>query len=196
MTDPNTRIERAIAQLGSEYEPPADWQSKVLAAIDREERPRPVAPRRRWWWFAIPAAALAPAALLIWLRLSTAPLAVVVELDRSDPAPAQRTRGPASDADGVHRVPPGTRVRLAARGGDGHRALWVYRDGRDLVAACPGASCSGTGVSLVLDRLGRYQVFALDAPSPLPAPSGDYDHDLAAATAAGATQRQQVIEVE
>jgi hypothetical protein len=167
MSDPSTRLERAIEQLGAEHEPPPGWEAKVLAAV----APRP----RRWfasrWWFAVPAvAAIAVAVVLVPWRPDPAALAVSAERVPS----TETTRGGAGE------------IRAAVRGGTGTRALWVYRDRQELVAACPGHSACRTvdgaiRLELAIDRGGHYQVLALSAPGPLPAPSGSYEIDLAAA---------------
>jgi hypothetical protein len=179
MSDPSmTRLERAIEQLGAEHEPPPGWQAKVLAAV---------APRRRtrWWWFAVPAAlaaAVAIALVPLWPRRDGLTLV------------AERVPGPR-----VMRGDSG-QIRATARGGDGHLAIWVYRNGHDLVAVCPGhAACrsadDGLRLDLPVERLGTYQIVALTSATALPAPIGSYDGDLAAATAAGATSKLQELDV-
>jgi hypothetical protein len=167
MTDPSTRLERAIEQLGAEHEPPPGWQAKVLAAV----APKP----RRWfasrWWFAVPAvAAIAIGVVLVPWHPEPPPLVVSAELV----APAFATRGGNGE------------IHAAARGGTGNRALWVYRDRQELVAACPGHAACRTAdgalrLDVAIDRSGRYQVLALSAAGPLPVPSGSYEIDLAAA---------------
>ena len=90
MSDPTTRLEQAIEQLGADLEPPPGWEARVLAAVE---------PRRRSWlargWFAIPAvAAIALVAVLLPRSLSRAPepLALSAELV----AGSQVTRGPSA----------------------------------------------------------------------------------------------------
>jgi hypothetical protein len=181
MSDPITRLEQAIEQLGADLEPPPGWEARVLAAVE---------PRRRSWlargWLAIPAvAAIALVAVLLPRSLSRAPepLALSAELV----AGSQVMRGPSA-------------LRAIARGGDGHRAIWIYRDGRELTAACPGhPACerSGGALRIVLDPvpIGRYQIIALSSASALPAATGSPDHDLAAAIDAGASWKLQELEV-
>lgn len=183
MTDSNKRLEHAIEQLGADLEPPPGWEARVLAAVE----PR----RRSGWargWLAIPAlAAIALALVLVLvprvLRREPAPLVVSAELATG----SQEMRGPSG-------------LRAVARGGEGHRAIWIYRDGRELVAQCPGhPACqrSGDALSLVLDiaPIGNYQVIALSSAAALPAATGSLERDLEAATAAGATWKHQELEV-
>lgn len=181
MSDPITRLEQAIEQLGADLEPPPGWEARVLAAVE---------PRRRPWfargWFAIPAiAAIALVAVLLprSARRAAEPLALSAELV----AGAQVMRGPSA-------------LRAIARGGDGHRAIWIYRDGRELAAACPGhPACEITGDALriVLDPvpIGSYQIIALSSAAALPATTGSPDRDLAAAQDAGASWKLQELEV-
>ena len=149
-----------------------------------------VEPRRRSWfargWFAAPAlAAIALVAVLLprSAHRASEPLALSAELV----AGAQVMRGPSA-------------LRATARGGDGHRAIWIYRDGRELAAACPGhPACQTTGGALriVLDPvpIGSYQIIALSSAAALPAATGSPDRDLAAAQDAGATWKLQELEV-
>ena len=181
MSDPSDRLERAIAQLGAEHEPPPGWEAKVLAAI---ESPRAAAPERRpWlrrWWPAIPTAVLAAAVLVLVLR-PTRPeaLKLVVATRAGDPS-----RGAMRGGDQLDDVPLGNLIDISVRGGE-HRAVWVYRDSARLVAACPrDASCETADGALRLvwkvDQIGRYQVVALTGSQALPEPTGDYERDLAA----------------
>lgn len=180
MTDPRTRLEHAIEQLGADLEPPPGWEGRVLAAV---------APRRRsglaWAWLAIPAvAAIALVAVVLprSTRRAPEPLALTAELTSSP----------------VMRGPSG--IRAIARGGEAHCAIRIYRDGRELVAACPGhpaCESSGDGLSIVLDTapIGNYQVIAVSSAAALPAATGSPEHDLAAAIDAGASTRLQELEV-
>jgi hypothetical protein len=181
MSDPITRLEQAIEQLGAGLEPPPGWEARVLAAVE---------PRRRSWfargWFAIPALA---AVVLVAVLLPRAahrapePLALSAELV----AGSQVMRGPSA-------------LRAIARGGKGHRAIWIYRDGRELAAACPGhpaCDSSGDALRIVLDPvpIGSYQIIALSSEAALPATTGSPDRDLAAAQDAGASWKLQELEV-
>ncbi len=182
MTDPNKRLEHAIEQLGADLEPPPGWEARVLAAVEPRRRP--------WWgrgWLAVPALAaiaLALAVVLIprALRHEPGPLVVSAELV----AGSQKVRGPSA-------------IRAVARGGEGHRAIWIYRDERELVAQCPGhpaCQSSDDALSLVLDvPIGNYQVIALSSAAALPAAASSPERDLGAATAAGATWQLRELEV-
>jgi hypothetical protein len=181
MSESSTRLERAIEQLGAGLEPPPGWEARVLAAVE---------PRRRSWlargWLAIPAvAAIALAAVLVPRspERESEPLALLAEPD----AGSQVMRGPSG-------------IRAVARGGEGHRAIWIYRDGRELVAACPGhraCQSAGDALSIVLDvaPIGSYQIIALSSTAALPVPAGSPEHDLAAAIDAGASWKLQELEV-
>lgn len=180
MTESSTRLERAIEQLGAGLEPPPGWEARVLAAIE---------PRRRSWlvrgWFAIPAlAAIALAVVLLpWPRREE-PLALSAELAPS----SQVMRGPSGA------------IRAIARGGKDPRVIWIYRDGHELVAACPGhraCQSSGDALSISLDDapIGHYQVVALSSAAVLPAPTGSYERDLEVAIEAGAIWKLQELEV-
>jgi hypothetical protein len=181
MSDPSDRLERAIAQLGAEHEPPPGWEARVLAAIEPQ---RTAAPERRpWlrrWWPAIPTAVLAAAVLVLVLRPPRPEkLAVAFAVTAGDPS-----RGAMRGEQRSDDVTLGSRLDLAVRGGGGHRALWLYRDG-GLVAACPGdARCDTAGgaphLALTASQIGRYQIVVLTADAALPAPSGNYDRDVAA----------------
>lgn len=199
MSDPSDRLERAIAQLGAEHEPPAGWEARVLAAVEPRSAGSPGAPERRpWlrrWWPVIPSAVLAAAVLVLWLRpVKAEAVAVVFRIDRGDPSRGA-TRGTISARD----VPLGSQLDLGVRGGGEHRALWVYRDGKRLVVACPGdARCDAGGaprVVLTADQIGSYQAVALSSGTALPAPLGDYDRDMAALAKAGVDAAPQEFRV-
>jgi hypothetical protein len=173
MTGPHERIERAIAGLGTEHEPPVGWEARVLAAST---------PKRRWWLVAVPALALA------------AVIAIVIGV-RGDPAPKPFALAVAIEASGAvvrgTTAKPGDTVQATASGGAGHHAVWIYRGDRELVVACTGAKpCRAT-----LASVGTYTVVALIAKQPLPAPRGSLDDDLAAALSGGASHTTQKIEV-
>jgi hypothetical protein len=160
------------------------WEARVLAAVE----PAAVGPpRRRGWargWLAIPAiAAIAIGVVLLPRpRSAPAPLALSAELVTG----SQAVRGPSA-------------IRAVAGGGAGHRAIWIYRDGHELVAQCPGhPACRSTGdaLSLVLDvPVGSYQIIGLSSAAVVPAATGSPERDLAAATAGGASWKLQGLEV-
>jgi len=181
MIDPSTRLVRAIERLGADHQPPAGWQDRVVAAI---------AVRRRWWsrprrrWLAAPAVAALAIALVVARGPRRDPLTLTAAL-----VPGPR----------IMRGDSG-RIRAIARGGEGHRAIWLYRDRRELVAVCPGhAGCStgggGLQLELMVERIGGYQIAAVSSASALPAPTGDYEADRAAAATAGAAWQPAQLEV-
>lgn len=179
MTEPNgnsnERIEHAVAGLGAEHEPPAGWEARVLAATSERSRPR-------WWLLAIPAVAVAAViVLVIGLRGDPKPQALALAITVEDSGSVVRGT----------TAKPGDTVLATARGGAGHRAVWIYRGDRELVVACQGhAPCRAR-----LATVGTYTVIALTANVPLPIPTGSLDDDLAAALTAGASHKTEKIEV-
>lgn len=199
MNDPSTRLERAIAQLGAEHEPPAGWEARVLAAIEsKQPQPTPWAWLRRWWaGLAVPVLAAGAAILLIHVR-APRPLQVAFAIEKD---PTRVVRGGSADAsDHIVLVPLYSRLTLTAQGGTGHRALWVYRGERELVAACPGDSRCVPGdeprLVLPLDKIEQLQVLALSAEGALPTPIGRYDDDQAAAVSAHIVTSLKEFKVE
>lgn len=197
--EPITRIERALEQLGAEHEPPPGWEARVLAAVE----PRP---RRRWWWFAIPAFAVALAAVLLPPLWRSDGGALTIALDVV-PGPRSRGDGPTRGGDPTHgqaaavrHAAVNDRIHAGVHGGTGHRAIWVYRGETELIARCPGTGCSGGDrdvvVDVALDRIGTYRVVAIASDAALPVPTGAYDADLAAVIAAQATWKSEVVEAE
>jgi hypothetical protein len=181
MTAPILRLEAALAGLGAAYEPPWGWQTRVLAAV---EAPR----RRRGWWLALPAAAALALPLVLLRPPPEDPL--VFQMAVVPVGPQQR--GSAAQV--------GDRVHAQATGGDRYRAIWVYRDHRELVVACPGGPSCGalddtTAAEVTLRTLGAYEILALTSASPIPAPHGAYDADLAAAERAGAKIQHKYVTV-
>lgn len=195
MTDSDDRVTRALAQLGAEHEPPLGWESRVLAAISA---PVPARACRRWWYAVPAAAAVAIAAVLLVPRLLPRPDALALMIER-EPS-ATRLRGDPGDEARIV-VPLGGRIRVVARGGGRHHAIWVYRDATTLVARCPGdAACRRAGgqldMTLALPTIGTYQVVAWSSDNELPAPRGVYDADFAAATTGDATAKLRLVEVQ
>ena len=165
MTEPTARIEAALSHLGSEHEPPAGWEARVIAAA--------TAPRRRpWWLFATSALALAGAAV-VFASPGTPDPAVAFTLDASVENGRTVVRGESPHA--------GDLLRATAHGG-GYRAVWVYHHDQ-LVAACPGgAACRFIGDATIADvelSIGNYQIVALSSVVPLAPPRGAYDTDVA-----------------
>lgn len=89
---------------------------------------------------------------------------------------------------------------MVARGAH-HRAIWVYKDERELVASCPAPGavdaaravvaqraphCQVTGdtleLTLALPARGAYAVVTLGGASSLPTPTGALDADIDAAS--------------
>ena len=200
MNDSSTRLERAIAQLGAEHEPRAGWEARVLAAIEPKQPQRsPWAWLRRWWaGIAIPVLAAGAAILLIHLR-APKPLEVAYAIEKD---PTRVVRGGSAEArsDHIVVVPLYSRLVLSAEGGAGHRALWVYRGERELVAACPGDSRCAPGdeprLMLSVDKIEQLQVLALSSEGALPTPTGRYDDDHAAALDAHIVAKVKEFKVE
>lgn len=178
-----SRLESALEQLGAEHEPPPGWQTRVLAAIDE---PRGL----RRWWLALPVAAA---------------IAICLSLVPSSPEPPSRAL--ALRVDVVPTGPPmrgtaavvGNYVHARATGGDCYRAIWVYRNERELVVVCPGGlSCGSAGgattAGVTLLTVGSYTFVAVTSASPLPALQGSYDDDRAAAERSGAQVKSYTIE--
>ena len=180
MSDPNTRLEQVIVQLGADLEPAPGWEARVLAAVE---------PRRESWfargWLAIPIVTMA---LIVVLLLKSAhrptePLALSAALVPG----AQVMRGPSV-------------LCVIARGGNSHRTVRIYRYGYELVAVCPGhPACEATSdeLRIVLDSVlfGSYQIIVLSSPGALPAATGSMDRDIAAALDAGASWKMHEFEV-
>jgi hypothetical protein len=184
VTEPLSRIETALAQLGAEHEPSAGWEDKVLAQVEQGAWWR----RLVRWKIGLPIAAIAAAAIAIVLLIPRErPLALALDYRKS----GELFRGE------MHGV--GERMRAVATGGDGHRAVWVYCDDR-LVAACPGGSGCVTSddetvAEVVLKTAGRYAVVALTSRSPISAPGGAFDRDVAGAQQAGVMVRYEYVTV-
>jgi len=183
MITPIARLEAALEQIGAEHEPPWGWETRVLAVTG--QRP----PRRRWW-FAMQVVALAAIGLVFLPRPRPANHNLALEVIRDPSGPPVRGRSASV----------GCRVHVTATSGDRYRAIWVYRNEHELVAACPdGLSCQRSGdtttVDVTLQAIGSYTFVSVTSTSPLPEPRGSYDHDRAAAQEAGASIQHDVIEV-
>lgn len=180
------RLEDALRAAGSEHEPPAGWEDRVLAATigTRAAAPAPAPARRRarWWMFAAPALAMAAAAAvyLWWPRGGAAPpqqLALAITVEHGGPI----VRGTTAH--------PGDTLIVTATGGAAHRVVWVYRDDRELVTTCE-SSCR-----VPLTARGDYSVVAVSSDAPLPAPHGSLDEDVAAAAKLGAAYTIEPVAV-
>jgi hypothetical protein len=182
MTEPIARIEAALARLGAEHEPPAGWEARVLAAtVERK--------RARWWWLLpIPVAAIAVLGI------------VLIPSSRAPSKPALAIGFKRGEA--VHRGPSmivGDVMTVDASGDAAHRALWIYRDAR-LVLACPrDPRCRRADDKLIaelpLTSVGSYVIVALASRSSIPLPGGSYDEDVAAAQRAGAKVESDTVDV-
>jgi hypothetical protein len=184
------RLTAALPAAGANLVPPAGWEARVFAAI--------AAPPVPWWrrrlaWLLGPGLvlAMATALLLVWLRAPSptpGPLALAIAIESGG------TRRTDSAAVGDLLIAHGS-------GGAGHTAIWIYRDDRTLILACPGVDgCVGQQgelrASLRIDRPGRYQVVLLSAETSLPLPRGSLDTDLAAAErVSGAEHRIATMQV-
>jgi hypothetical protein len=201
VSDPIARLEAALARLGEDTAPPADWESRVLTTLaERSTGAAAWAPRRgRRCARSIDAlgavAVAAMIALVLWGRRPPVPSDLAIAVAWEPPATAVRTsammRGSTVHATATFRSPGDRRSH----------AIWVYRDHRELVAACADAagpeamsrqarSCehSATRLDLAfqLASSGHYTVVAVATESPL-YPGDGFDRDLAAAQRAGAT---------
>jgi hypothetical protein len=185
VTEPIARIEAALERLGAEHEPPAGWEARVLAQIGRAPWWR----RLIRWRIAIPIAAAAAVVVVIALRATPAQRELGLVLAYQDTGVVVRG--------GSHHV--GEILRATASGGRGHRAVWIYCEGR-LLVACPGgqrcrSSDDATIAELTLDTPGRYTIVALTSSAPLSTSGGILDGDVAAAQAAGASLTYEDVSV-
>jgi hypothetical protein len=146
--------------------------------------------RRRRMVYLVPILAAA-AAVAIWVGVRGSspgePIDFAVDIER----PGAATRG------GTVHV--GDVVRPTVRGA-AYRALWVYRDHREIVVACPGAAgCSSNGHQLMLElRLsapGSYSIIAIVSDRPIAPPNDAVDVMLSAVTGDGARVKITPLEV-
>jgi hypothetical protein len=195
MSDPIARIEAALKKIGHEYEPPAGWEDRVLAAT-RTPRVRSFY-SQRWWLMFAPV--LVVAGVLLWLvviHASPEPqeLGVTWRIETKT-----SVRGTGSDG------AVGDVVHAAVAGGAGYRALRAYRRGvliLDCRATPDGAVSQDVvergesdaprctmdhdqlALSLVLHATGAYKLLGLASPTPLPASQHNFDLDQASAISA------------
>ena len=157
-------------------------------AAGTSSEPAPVRSSRRGvlvYLAPILAAAAALPLFLLSKRDDGGPLEFAYEIEQGGPT----ARG------SVHV---GDVLRSTVRG-ERHRALWVYFEGHELVAACPSdARCNNDGndmvLRLTLKQRGEYTVVALgsDDAIPPPAPGGTLDEQLAAQSAGIHSQRRSI----
>jgi hypothetical protein len=180
------RIEDALRTLGADQRPPLGWEARVLAAAEQP------AGWRRWWSsrVAMLGGAMALAAALVLLviwrpwngRARVVPSELVVMVDRQG-----------SIVRGQSATHVGDVVHVAARRGAEHRAIWIYREGGELLVACPGDPGCSAGEGALAARLrvelvGTYTVVALWSAAPIAPPKGaTRDAAIAAAERAGVT---------
>src|SRR5262249_17785279 len=143
--------------------------------------------RRSHWFLTLPVGFAAAASVFVgwwWHRgtiqegRTSAPsigLALIVEHDGT------AVRG--GNASGVGRV--GDVLHTSASGAR-YRAVWIYRNDRELIAACPGgANCKeddgSVSASVPLRAMGVYAVVAIASEKPLAQPRGILDEDVATA---------------
>lgn len=183
MSDPLARVEAALERLGAEHEPPRGWEARVLAAT-RKRSPR------CGWWFAIPSIAVVALVPICWPSSTPPDDNLALRVIREPVGPIKR-------GSSAHV---GDRVHITATSGDRYQAIWVYRNDRELVAACPaGLSCRRSGNTTTADitllAVGSYTFVAVTSISPLPEAQGSYDYDRARAEGARATLHIQPLEV-
>lgn len=189
MTEPLARIEAALARLGAEHEPPQGWEARVLAAIAPPRRRWWFAPpRRQRWWFALPVAAAAAIAIFAVFPRDR-PFELTTTFKKGNVVMRSGESTPSGESAQL-----GSSVHAVAAGGDGHRALWVYRNDR-LVLECPGAppcqrSDDAVSADVTFTLRGRYIIVALRSNTPIAPPKGDYDGDVAGAERAGVEVRR------
>jgi len=177
-------LRRELSSL-EPLEPPAGWEERVWARLDRSA---PAAATRPWRTWA--AAGLATAALVLVLVRPLAPPAsssagLVLQVEdgtgRRGPAPAGLR--PVESLTGP--LPLGSRLVVdVSTGRAGFAELRVYRNDVDLLLqtslAAGRGGTSPTRVALLLDAVGRYRAVLLLSRRELPAPAGSVDADVAA----------------
>ncbi len=211
-TDPDERIGTALEQVGSQHAPSSGWEARVFAAIELAEKadadgsgpagprtplPPPLPRPHRWRLIAIAAGSVAVLAATSLLVLRPehrdapgGPTDLALDVTWDLVGPLARAGSSAARVGDV--------AHATATGGAGHRAVWVYRNER-LIVACPGApacreSAGATAAEVTLRAHGWYVFVAVSSRSPLPIPSGTYDTDQADLIDAGATVQSQLLE--
>lgn len=168
-----------LVETGQGWQPPGDWEARVMARIAREQ------PARRFaWWYAI-FPVLAAAGLALFLLRPGAPTAqgdtLALTLGVVDAQQVVRGENPK----------PGDLLSLRVEVGQlGHVAVRIYRDDHTLVYSCDESKpCprSGTEVAIrvALDAPGEYRTAVFGGPNPVPTATGSLDGDVARAREAG-----------
>lgn len=182
MTVTDERIERELANLGTEHQPPLGWEARVLAATETRRRPR-------WWLAAIPAFATLATLLVLWLRpgATTKRVELAIEIETGGTI----VRGTSAHVGDV--------VHATIRGHGRHRALWVYRNDTELLIACPGdAGCRtsepGVTADVTLSAPGTYTFVGLTSDTVIARPAGSLDSAVAEMMRAGGERTiEQVV---
>jgi hypothetical protein len=169
-----------IGALGRDETPPAGWEARVRAALERRRI-------HEWWSPARLALAAAAAIALTFAAVFLAP--------RFEPPPpslivkTQAGQGPLRRGAQAH---PDDLLKLSARtGGARHAELRVYLNDAEVVLRCstePPCARDGDRLSaaMTLRAMGLYQPILFVADESLTLPESELDADIRAAVNAGA----------
>ena len=175
--------QRLVAQLGRESERrlPDRWKQRTLARVRARQTRKRVA-------IAGVAVAAAAVIILVLAHRDPGPRPRGELVVRIEPGPITR-RAP----DQVRKGHPGDTLHASFPATTAeHVELRIYREGREMVARCPGdeapicRSDEEIEIAWKLSSPGMYQVVVLESPSPLPVAAGDRDADIRAARRTGA----------
>ncbi|MBN2370248.1 MAG: hypothetical protein JXO72_07160 [Vicinamibacteria bacterium] len=173
------KLQARIGALGRDEAPPAGWEARVRAALERRKA-------REWWpqprfVLAAAAVALVSAAIFFAPRLEPPPPSLAVETQAGH---GQTRRGA--------EVHPDDFLTLTARtGGARHAELRVYLNDAEVVLRCSTEPpCARDGdrleATLRLHAMGLYQPVLLLSDAAPPIPESGLDADLHDAVNAGA----------
>jgi hypothetical protein len=159
-------------------------QEAMALDVHHDRRPPGALARRRRRWRTVLAAALPAAAAAVTVVALVRPTGAPPHVPPLAVAMTIQPRGPAMR--GTSTAHPGDLLHISATGAV-HRAIWVYRNEKTLVATCPGsAGCrlapNELTLELPLDARGTYAVVTLGAAATIPTPRGTLDDDVAAAS--------------
>ena len=182
------RLEASLAAAGQGHRAPAGWQDQVMTRVAARLRARRV---RQVAVIAIGVAAAA-ALWLAWPAPDRGAPQIAMVASRGAGSPRDQTIEPGTAA-------AGDTLRIEASGGPEPRALWVFRNETELVAACPGAAAcrvvtDGLAVDVEALRPGVYRALYVTGARQALTPSGALDRDLAEALQAGAQITRAGIE--